>query len=176
MRPLTGLRRAACDVVDGRSVVLLLFGAAGAGLLLFLHVPAGGILGAVLGAGLISIWRPGTPLTASYRIAGLLLLGILAGAGVTTAVLSTLAGVVLPLLAAMLLLFGVTLGLALLTARFTDIDRGTALFAFAPGGISEIVPMAAQYHVGFHQVLTVHLLRVLVVVLVGLPLLVHLLG
>ena len=159
-----------------RSAQLLAGATLGAGLLTFLHVPAGAIVGAVLGSAAMNTARPGKPLGRRARIGGLVLLGSIAGVRLDQQSLAVLGTLLVPLVvgALLLLLLAALLGLAL--ARWFGLDPVTALFACAPGGASEIALMAEDAGARTDVVLAVHLVRVLLVVLVVLPVLVLVLG
>lgn len=165
------------------AAVLLAGGFGGAALLTLLHVPAGALMGSVVGSmavnGLtdaIAKRRAPTGVTpvrvrlpGAVRIVGQVLLGVLAGAHLNSRTLHTLLISALPVLIAVVLL----LGLSLLLARYLfsrhGVDPLTAVMATAPGGISELASVAQQKGAAMHVVLAIHLFRVLVVVLVVLP-------
>jgi membrane AbrB-like protein len=158
------------------SVRLLVGGAAGAAVLTLLSVPAGVIVGAVLGSAVMNGCRPSGPLGRPFVVTGLVLLGCAAGARMSSDSVRTLAGAAVPLVTSTLLLLLLDVGLALLLHRRYGIDRVTALYACAPGGLSEVLLAAEAAGARTAIVMTVHVVRVLVVVVVALPLLVLLLA
>ena len=169
-------------------IVLLLGGLVGAGVLTLLRVPAGALIGSVLGAMAVnkirdSVSRGATTgaspraarsLPRGIRVIGQVLLGVLAGARLDQDTLSTLIRSLLPVVAAVVLMLAASLVLARYLVRHRDVDPLTAVMAAAPGGISELAITAQQQGARMHVVLTVHLFRVLVVVLLVLPALLYL--
>lgn len=154
----------------------LLGGLAGGALLTLLHVPAGGIVGAVAGSAVVSAVRTRPPVSTHVRLTGMILLGCAAGIRLEPKTLQTLLHLAIPLLfsvAVMLLVDGL---LAALLARKYAIDPVTALLACAPGGVSEIAVVAENVGARSGIVIAVHVVRVLAVVLVALPLLLAILG
>lgn len=159
-----------------RSVQLLAGATAGAGALTLLQVPAGAIVGAVLGSAVLNNARPGKPLGRKVRVGGLVLLGSIAGVRLDAQSLGVLATLLLPLVVGALLLLGVSALLSLALVRWFGLDPVTAIFACAPGGAGEIATMAEDAGARTGVVLAVHLVRVLLVVLIVLPILVVVLG
>lgn len=156
-----------------RSQTLVLFvgAAAGAGVLTALQVPAGGIIGAVLGSATVSMLRERPSATAPLRLVGLYLLGIASGLRLDAETLGQLAGLAVP--------FGFSLSVLLLVQVLVawsltrlGIEPRTALLAAAPGGISEFSSLAADVRADVGAVTAIHIVRVIVVVLVALPLLI----
>jgi membrane AbrB-like protein len=170
----------AAVVPDGGGVIatlrLLAGGAAGATALTLLNVPAGAIVGAVLGSALVNGLRPGGSLSRPLRVAGLLLLGCAAGVQLEAASLETLLRIAVPLGVAVLALLALDVLLAVWLSRRYGIDPVTALFACAPGGVSEIAVAADEAGARTGVVISIHVMRVLLVVLVALPILVVVLG
>lgn len=157
-----------------RTVTVLLASAACAGVLTLLRLPAGPLIGAVIGAAAVNRVRPeqdARPLPAWVRVTGLVLLGCVAGARLDLSTLESLVRMALPLLAAIIGLLVLDLVLAWVLVRHYDVDALTAVMACAPGGVSEIAFTAAQAGARMGVVLAIHGVRVLVVVTVALPLL-----
>lgn len=158
---------------------LLAGGLLGAAVLTLLQVPAGTLIGAVFGSALANRIRfggaPGT-LPAPGRVAGLVLLGCVAGVRLDGATLATLARIALPLAGAVLALILLNVALAAVLVRRYAVDPLTAVLACAPGGISEISTTAQELGARTEIVIAVHAVRVLAVVLVVLPVLVVLLA
>ncbi len=154
-----------------RVVGLLGSSAAGALLLTALHVPAGGLFGAVLGSGVFSWIASSGPLPEPYRFAGLALIGTIAGSAVQPDLWSVLARLALPVAVATALLLAVWLSLTWFLVRTTGLDRPTALLSTVPGGLSVIFAIVGETRADLQTVLAVHLVRVLVVVILGVPVL-----
>lgn len=180
------------------ALVLLAGGFGGAALLTLAHVPAGALIGAVLGSmsvnKLTDLARrrsadppteppkePPTELATApaassrrlapmVRIVGQALLGVMAGARLDAETLGLLAASIVPLVAAVIVLLGLTMALARYLFIRHGVDPVTAVMAAAPGGISELAVAAERQGAVMHVVLAFHLFRVLLVVLVVLPL------
>jgi uncharacterized membrane protein AbrB (regulator of aidB expression) len=105
-----------------------------------------------------------------------MLLGVMAGARLSVETLHLLALSALPVALSVLILLGFTMVLARYLFSCHRIDPLTAVMAAAPGGISELSVSAARQGAIMNVVLTVHLFRVLVVVLVVLPVLILVIG
>ncbi|NOJ60061.1 hypothetical protein HMI57_09170 [Arthrobacter sp. 260] len=173
------------------TALLLLGGSTGATVLTLLHIPAGALIGAVLGAMVVnglgdrrvarSARWPSTVerirgLPGPVRVTGQALLGVMAGARLSLETLQSLAVSALPVTLSVVLLLGLTMVLARYLFSRHRVDPLTAVMAAAPGGISELSVAAAKQGAAMHVVLTVHLFRVLVVVLVVLPILIFVIG
>jgi hypothetical protein len=151
-------------------------GLAGALLLVLLHVPAGGIVGAVAGSALASGIRGRPPPARGVRAVGMVLLGCAAGARLEPGTLQVLLRLAVPILVGVAALLVLDVALAAVLARRYGVDPVTALLACAPGGVSEMTMMAADADARTEIVVAVHVVRVATVVLVALPLLMLVLG
>jgi uncharacterized protein len=151
-------------------------GLVGATLLVLLHVPAGGIVGAVAGSAVASGFRGRPPPPYGVRVVGMVLLGCAAGVRLDMQTLETLLHLIVPLLIAVGLLLALDVALATLLVRRYSVDPVTALLACAPGGVSEMAILAEQANARTGIVIAIHVVRVATVVLVALPLLLVLLG
>lgn len=130
-----------------------------------LRLPGGSLIGAVVGgaayAGAVSRVR----MPRILLDIGLALLGAVTGANVSAASLASL-GALLPAVAvAVLLLVGLGLGLAIAVHRWFGLDPATAIFASAPGGLSEVVVAAEEAGARTEVVVGIHVLRVFAIVL-----------
>ena len=142
---------------------------AGALLLTALHVPAGGLFGAVLGSAIFTWVRPSGPLPGPYRFVGMALIGTVAGVSVRPELLPVLARLALPLAVALAVLMAVWLSLTWMLVRRAGMDQPTALLSTVPGGLSVISAVVDETRADLQTVLAVHLVRVLVVVFLGIP-------
>ena len=147
---------------------------------MLLRVPAGPLIGAVLGTAAVNRVFPARGgcrrLPAPVRTTGLVLLGCVAGARLDTMTLHTLGRIAVPVAGALVLLLLVDLALAALLVRRYGVDPLSAVLACAPGGLSEIAVTANELGARMGVVLAIHTVRVLTVVLLVLPLLVVVLG
>jgi membrane AbrB-like protein len=168
--------------VVSRAVVLLAGGAAGAALLSAAQLPAGTLLGAVVGSALARRYgervspASGWTLPSPVRVVGQVLLGCVAGVRLDANTLRTLGRIALPLGGAVLALLLVNVAVAAVLVRRYRIDPVTAVIACAPGGVSELAVTAEEKGARLEVVLAIHMVRVITVVLVVLPLLVLVLG
>lgn len=153
----------------------LVGGVAGGTVLTLLHVPAGGIVGAVAGSAAVSAVRTRPPVSGRIRLVGMILLGCAAGTRLEPASLRTLLELAVPLLISVGALLAVDVLLALLLTRKYGIDPLTALLACAPGGLSEITVLAEEAGTRTGIVIAVHVVRVVIVVVLALPVLMMLL-
>jgi uncharacterized protein len=174
-------RRAARFGGGPTHAALLLAGAAvGAWVFTLLNLPAGTLIGAVVGSAVVnrSPWMPtgARPLPVPIRVVGLALLGCAAGVRLDGDTLVALGHIALPLVASILALVVLDLVLAVVLVRRYDVDPLTAVLACAPGGVSEIAVTGAQMGAEMGVLLAIHTVRVLAVVLLVLPVLVALLG
>lgn len=142
-------------------------------------VPAGVLLGSVIGAALANRAVPRLPpivMPRWVRVTGFVVLGCLTGVRLEPTALGVLASIALPVLAAVGVLLLLNLLLAMLLVRRYQVDAMTAVLATAPGGLSEIVGVSLDWGARTSLVVAVHSVRVLVIVLVALPLLVAVLS
>lgn len=170
---------------------LLAGGCAGATVLTLLNFPAGALIGAVLGAmavnkvtdEVVRRRKRGTSVTDRLRglpgwlrVAGQALLGVMAGARLSGETFRLLAVSAIPVIVSVILLLGLTMLLARYLIRRHGVDPLTAVMASAPGGVSELAITAQRRGAAMHVVLSIHLFRVLVVVLIVLPVLLLVIG
>ncbi|MGH3311832.1 MAG: AbrB family transcriptional regulator [Streptomyces sp.] len=161
-----------------RAAVGLLAGTAGGLLLMWLQVPAGTLVGAVLGsaaAGCLVNAQP-HPLQRWVRTAGLVLIGCVSAARLDRDAFEMMGLVALPVLAAVVLLLVLNAALARWLVTRHQVDPATAVLACAPGGLSELSVLAVKEGADVGTVTVIHLVRVLLVVLLVLPGLTFVLG
>lgn len=152
----------------------LLAGAAMVGSLLeVLGVPAGMLLGSVVGAALVNqpwllrVKPVGFPPV--LRHGGLVAVGLAAGALLTVESLLDTAAIAIPVALAYLALAVLNLVLiTLLMARY-GIDPVTAVLAVTPGGLAEVTSVAIDTGAQLGVVLCVHSVRLFTLVLILLP-------
>jgi hypothetical protein len=156
---------------------LLLYAVAGAGgglLALRTGIPAAPLAGALLGAGLLSM--SGRLEVAQWPVGSRTLLeiaiGTVIGTSLTAATLLQLGNLWRPALLITLTLVSTGIVVGLWSARLLGIDPVVALLGAAPGGISGMSLVGAEFGVGA-AVAALHAVRLITVLLV-LPLVVRL--
>ena len=138
-------------------------------------IPAAPLAGALLGAGIVSMsgrldvaeWPTGTRTTIEIAI------GVVIGTSLTRASLEQLQQLWRPAILITLTLVMTGIAIGLWTSRLLGIDPMVALLGAAPGGISGMSLVGAEFGVGA-AVAALHAVRLITVLLV-LPLLVKLL-
>ncbi|MDI9405308.1 MAG: AbrB family transcriptional regulator [Chitinophagaceae bacterium] len=152
----------------------VLAGTVGGLLALRTGIPAAPLAGALLAAGLVSLtgnlepasWPTGTRTALEIGI------GTVIGTGITAAALNDLRQLWRPALLITLTLVITGLVVALICSRLLGLDPVVALLGAAPGGISGMSLVGAEFGVGA-SVAALHAIR-LITVLIVLPLLVRL--
>lgn len=154
--------------------IMILAGIGGGLLALRTGVPAAPLAGALLAAAVVSLsgrlepasWPPGTRTVLEIAI------GTVIGTSLTSSALQELRQLWRPALVITLTLVLAGLGIALLCTRLLGIDPVVALLGAAPGGISGMSLVGAEFGVGA-AVAALHAIR-LITVLIVLPLVVRL--
>jgi uncharacterized protein len=123
-------------------------------------VPAGGVIGALFGAAVVRLWKPGpVPVRGSQLVVQALAGGVI-GLGVTSDFfdkLADLAGAGGVIVSAHMLMWPVLLGFL---GRLHGFNLMTAVFASAPGGMVEAVSSATRAEASTIVVAFVHLVRI----------------
>jgi len=142
-------------------VLLLLAGAAGGYLAQLFRLPGGAALGAMVAVAVLNVAFGGRPATVPRGLdfAALVLVGVSVGASITRETLAGAARLVVPSLVILGLLALVGVGLALMLVRFFGFDLTTALFAAAPGGMTNMAILAKDAGGNGFSVALVHLVR-----------------
>ncbi len=140
-----------------------------------LGVPAGMLLGSIIGAAVVNQrwrarWKP-AEVPMPLRQAGLVTMGFVTGVLLTVESLTSTALIALPVAGAYLLISGLNLGLVTLLMSRYGVDPATAAFAVIPGGLGEVMAMAMDRGAETTVVLTVHAVRLFTLVLILLPIL-----
>lgn len=149
------------------AAITLLAAVAGALLATLLRIPAGPLIGAMLGVGLLKTAGVTTfDIPAVGRFAVYCAVGWLLGQTFTTDTLRQFKHAAVPIVVCVVLfvLFGLALGWALW--RFGGFDPHTAFLSTAPGGIAQIGVMSAESKANAPVVLAVHALRITSVIFI----------
>lgn len=143
---------------------------AGAAVLELAGLPAGALIGAAVGAGLVaSRGEVARPLPAPVRLAAFAVLGWLLGSRVDAESLAAVPGLAGPI-AVILAVYGtgaVVTTVALV--RWAGWPAPTALLAAAPGGVAEMIAIGVVESDTAERVAALHLLRLAMILLVVPP-------
>lgn len=140
-----------------------------------LNVPAGPLIGAMVGAAAVNLLgsqASGPP--ALLRFAAFLVIGWELGAQIDRSAVEQMRGAIVPILVVVggLLATGALLAMILHAA---GLDPITAFLSAAPGGLSQIGALAVEFRANAVVVSIVHLIRVIAVIVIA-PLVIRLLG
>jgi len=158
---------------------LILYILAGAGigtLMIFTKIPAASLLGAIIGAGILSVsgqievaaWPAGTKTALGIGI------GTVIGTGINRQTLGELQNLWQPSLIITFSLLFTGFFIAFLISKFLGIDAKVAILGSAPGGTIGMSLIGAEFGVGA-AVAALHAVRLITVLLV-IPALINLLG
>ena len=158
---------------------LILYILAGAGigtLMIFTKIPAASLLGAIIGAGILSVsgqievaaWPAGTKTALGIGI------GTVIGTGINRQTLGELQNLWQPSLIITFSLLFTGFLIAFLISKFLGIDAKVAILGSAPGGTIGMSLIGAEFGVGA-AVAALHAVR-LITVLLLIPALINLLG
>jgi membrane AbrB-like protein len=159
-----------------RSLLLLAAALVGGVTAEALSVPAGAVLGAIVGAVAVNLWRPGPRLRREFREAGKILLGSVVGLSFAPELMAAIGGMLIPVTVGVTALIVAGLLLSLLLHRRFGWDMATALYACTPGGLSELAITSEDVGARSHVVVAVHTVRVATIVMLGPPVLTLLLS
>ncbi len=151
-------------------VLLHVFGFAGGLLARRLKIPAGGLIGSLLAVLLfntISGAYPEYPL--EFRVVIQMFAGLVIGCRFTRSDIRNLKLMLKPVVLLVLLLLLINLLFAFLMAQVSNVSLMTAFFACAPGGVSDLALVAADFGAEMEQVALLQLFRLVFVVIVFPP-------
>lgn len=154
---------------------LLLGGLSVGSVLELMGVPAGMLIGSVVGAALVNQpWtrrmRPAS-LPIVLRQIGLTTVGLAAGVLLSLDSLLSTAAIALPVVLAYLALTALNLVFVTVLMTRYQVDPVTAVLAVTPGGLAEVTSIAVDKGAQVGVVLSVHAVRLFSLVLVILPIL-----
>lgn len=148
---------------------------AGAALFELLRVPAGAIIGAMLAVTVFNLSNSvmAATLPRPAQFAAFAAIGWLIGQGITKTVLHALASsaILVAVSVSVLVIFGGFLAIVLVRL---GVDPATAFLATSPGGLSQMSALSVAVGADSSLVTTMHIVRVVVVILVA-PLVVSIL-
>jgi hypothetical protein len=160
----------------GRTLMLLAGAFTGGLAAEALRIPAGAVLGAVLGALAVNLARPGPRLPRPFREVGKILLGTVVGLSFAPELLATVGELLVPVAVGVVLMIMAGLGISVVLHRVFAWDMPTALYASTPGGLSELAVTSEEVGARMHVVVAVHTVRVIAIVILGPPALTLLIG
>jgi hypothetical protein len=156
-------------------VTSLVVAFAGAWVFERLHVPAGALIGAMVGIGALKVAAvPAWDIPAAGRFVVYVGVGWLLGQTVTGETLQTLRTAFVPVVVVVAVFLALAVVMSVALVRLGLLDPVTAVLATAPGGIAQIGVLSVESGAQVPIVLCVHLLRVTSVIVLA-PLIVRLL-
>jgi uncharacterized protein len=159
------LNLAGWEIVAAAPVAVLL----GANLGLRIGVPAGAFTGAMVAVGLMLavLGFPSVPTPDLLGQALQVMVGVLVGFRISRDSLASGVGTLLPAAVLAALFLGSAVAVAELAVSLTGVSPTTALFAAAPGGLTEMATIGASVGADGPAVAAIHLSRLLLVILVA---------
>lgn len=156
-------------------VVTVVAALAGAALLELLRVPAGALIGGMLGVTAVNL-SPIAVATLPRPVQFLAFAGIgwLVGQGITREILQQIARHIGFISVTVVTLLAVGAIIAVVLVRLDVLDPATAFLATSPGGLSQMVALSAAVGANAPMVVTVHVARLVTVLLLS-PLVLRLL-
>lgn len=154
---------------------LFIVGMAGGFLGHRLHLPAGGMIGAIIAIIIYKLFPTEQLITipSNYVVLSQIMIGIAIGANFTPNFFTDLKTIMLPAVIAVFLLLFLSGLVAVLLKRFTNLDLATVILSVVPGGLTEMGSFALTFNAQTTVVLTIHLLRILcITILVPLVLMI----
>ncbi|MBI9096396.1 MAG: AbrB family transcriptional regulator [Sphaerochaeta sp.] len=152
-------------------VFLHLSGSVSGMLLRRMRIPAGALIGSLLAAMVFNSMYPVIPAyPKDLRLGIQILSGMVIGTRFTQADIKTLKTMVLPVLILVVMLLSINMGFAYLMSSFTTLSFMTSFFACAPGGVSDLALVAADFGATMEHVALLQLFRLISVIIIFPPL------
>jgi membrane AbrB-like protein len=145
----------------------MILGAAAGGVFgVWIGIPAGSVVFAMLGVALVKtvIAAESAAFPTIARRGVQIALGTTLGLQVSLRPLARAGDLVIPLATTLALLLAISLATGLFIYRFTRTDLASALWMSAPGGLMEIMVLAEAMDLDVLPILTVHTMRVLLII------------
>jgi len=132
-----------------------------------MRIPAGALIGSLLAAMVFNATYPVIPTyPKDLRLGIQILSGMVIGTRFTQADIKTLKTMVLPVIILVVMLLSINLGFAALMSRFTALSFMTSFFACAPGGVSDLALVAADFGATMEHVALLQLFRLISVIII----------
>ena len=156
---------------------LHLVGGVGGSLARRMRIPAGALIGSLLAAMVFNTFYPVIPTyPKDLRLGIQILSGLVIGTRFTQADIKTLRTMVLPVLILVVMLLTLNIGFAYLMSSFTTLSFMTSFFACAPGGVSDLALVAADFGATMEHVALLQLFRLISVIIIFPPLIRKMMG
>jgi membrane AbrB-like protein len=153
-------------VGPARWAAMILGAAAGGVFGVWTSIPAGSVVFAMLGVALVKtvVAAESAAFPTFARRGVQIALGTTLGLQVSLRPLARAGDLVIPLATTLALLLVISLATGLFIYRFTRMDLASALWMSAPGGLMEIMVLAEAMDLDVLPILTVHTMRVLLII------------
>jgi len=149
-----------------KAMLAFLAGLIGGAIFFELHIPLPWMLGSLTATALLSVLEADWSMPSSSRIFAVPIVGVLAGAAFTPAIVQSMIQwwTVIPFLV-FYLVFVICIG-HFFFSRLCGFDAVTAFFASTPAGLAELTPLAAQFGGKVRALVLIHSIRILAVAFV----------
>ena len=135
-----------------------------------MRIPAGALIGSLLAAMVFNAIYPVIPTyPKDLRLGIQILSGMVIGTRFTQADIKTLKTMVLPVIILVVMLLSLNVGFAFLMSHFTALSFMTSFFACAPGGVSDLALVAADFGATMEHVALLQLFRLISVIIIFPP-------
>ena len=145
-------------------IITLLVGLIGAMIALKLKVPAGAMIGSLFAVAIFNILTSNADLPQSYKIIAQISTGTFIGAKITANDVKGLKNIFLPSLIMVILMGIVNFLMGYFIYKFTPLDMVTALFATAPGGLTDMTIISYDFGADSSKVALLQMVRLISVV------------
>lgn len=151
-------------------VFLHLAGGVGGLLARRMRIPAGALIGSLLAAMVFNAIYPVIPIyPKDLRLGIQILSGMVIGTQFTQDDIKTLKTMVLPVIILVVMILSINVGFAYLMSRYTALSFMTSFFACAPGGVSDLALVAADFGASMEHVALLQLFRLISVIIIFPP-------
>jgi len=135
-----------------------------------MRIPAGALIGSLLAAMVFNAIYPVIPIyPKDLRLGIQILSGMVIGTQFTQDDIKTLKTMVLPVIILVVMILSINVGFAYLMSRYTALSFMTSFFACAPGGVSDLALVAADFGASMEHVALLQLFRLISVIIIFPP-------
>lgn len=135
-----------------------------------LNFPAGAMVGALIGVGVLNIVTGHALMPSSVKILTKTVAGLFVGMNMTLEMVGNMKRLFRPVLVLVGVIFTLCLSVGVLLSRMTGLDAVTALFCVAPGGLTDMTLMTMDMGGDAAVVAVLQVLRLLSVYFISMPL------